>query len=123
MYLYYALRMNILVLCTGNSARSILLEAILNNLSNGRLKAYSAGSNPTGIVNKYSISLLKKKGIENSSFSKSNSSCSTWITRFFSLLSFLSVLVYSFCLSPFVRTATFIDLPVPLGKLVTPLIP
>ena len=74
MYLYYALRMNILVLCTGNSARSILLEAILNNLSNGRLKAYSAGSNPTGIVNKYSISLLKKKGIENSSFSKS------WLT-------------------------------------------
>ena len=74
MYLYYALRMNILVLCTGNSARSILLEAILNNLSNGRLKAYLAGSNPTGIVNKYSISLLKKKGIENSSFSKS------WLT-------------------------------------------
>ena len=55
--------MNILVLCTGNSARSILLEAILNCHGKGRLKAYSAGSKPIGTVNTYSIELLKKKGI------------------------------------------------------------
>ena len=66
--------MNILVLCTGNSARSILLEAILNCLGKGRLKAYSAGSKPIGTVNPYSIELLKKKGITKKFRSKS------WIT-------------------------------------------
>lgn len=63
--------MNILVLCTGNSARSILLEAILNVQGKGRLKAFSAGSKPTGFVNPYSLDLLKKKGISNNFHSKS----------------------------------------------------
>ena len=63
--------MNILVLCTGNSARSILLEAILNCLGKGRLKAYSAGSKPIGTVNPYSIEFLKKKGITKKFRSKS----------------------------------------------------
>ena len=54
--------MNILVLCTGNSARSILLEAILNHRSGGRIKAWSAGSKPAGKVHPQSLKLLAEKG-------------------------------------------------------------
>jgi len=54
--------MNILVLCTGNSARSILLESILNHTSGGRITAYSAGSHPSGKVHPQSLILLEKKG-------------------------------------------------------------
>jgi arsenate reductase len=54
--------MNILVLCTGNSARSILLESILTHRSDSRIKAWSAGSKPAGKVHPQSIKLLAKKG-------------------------------------------------------------
>jgi len=54
--------MNILVLCTGNSARSILLESILNQDSGGRARAYSAGSTPSGRVHPQSMTVLSELG-------------------------------------------------------------
>jgi arsenate reductase (thioredoxin) len=59
---------SILILCTGNSARSILGEAILSQRGAGRIIAYSAGSKPKGIPHPGALRLLARKGIDPSPF-------------------------------------------------------
>lgn len=58
-------RFNVLFFCTGNSARSILAEAFMNytSLADGKCRAYSAGSRPTGEVHPFALEVLKQQHI------------------------------------------------------------
>ena len=63
---------NVLFLCPGNSARSILAEAILAKEGNGRFRSFSAGSKPAGKVNPFAIDLLEKLGYETEGYRSKN---------------------------------------------------
>ena len=63
---------NVLFLCTGNSARSILAEGILNREGAGKFQAFSAGSRPSGQPNPFAIALLEREG-HDTSFARSKS--------------------------------------------------
>ena len=59
---------NILFLCTGNSARSVLAEALTNSLGEGRFRAWSAGSFPKGEVNPHALALTRRLGFADEAF-------------------------------------------------------
>jgi arsenate reductase len=59
---------NVLFLCSGNSARSVIAEAILNKIGAGKFRAYSAGSHPRGAVHPFTLRLLQSLGFDTSGF-------------------------------------------------------
>lgn len=63
---------NVLFICTGNSARSIIAEGLMNSVSRGRFRAYSAGSHPTGVVNPMALEALADLRIPTDGFRSKN---------------------------------------------------
>ena len=63
---------NVLFVCTGNSARSIMAEGLLNSLGRGRMVAYSAGSHPNGVLNPFVIATLQSLRIPTDGFQSKN---------------------------------------------------
>ena len=63
---------NVLFLCTGNSARSIMAEVMLNHLGRGRFRAHSAGSHPVGRVNPLAIETMQRMGAETNGLRSKN---------------------------------------------------
>jgi protein-tyrosine-phosphatase len=63
---------NVLFLCTGNSARSILAEAYLNSAGKGRFRAYSAGSRPAAAVNPFALEMLRNSRIDTAGLRSKN---------------------------------------------------
>ncbi len=60
--------LKVLILCTGNSCRSVLGEALINHLAGGRLQAFSAGSRPIGKINANALATLRRNGIATEGF-------------------------------------------------------
>jgi arsenate reductase (thioredoxin) len=63
---------HVLFVCTGNSARSILAEGLLNHLGRGRFIAHSAGSHPTGVVNPHALVALRSLGLSGDGYRSKN---------------------------------------------------
>ena len=79
---------NILFVCTGNSARSIIAESIINNEYSNKFKAYSAGSNPTGKINKDIKEFLEKS---------KNYNIQKYSSKNFDIFIIIFVIYYTFC--------------------------
>jgi protein-tyrosine-phosphatase len=64
--------MNVLFICTGNSARSIIAESLLNQLGGGKFRAYSAGSHPAGFVHPKALALLERNRLRTTDLRSKN---------------------------------------------------